>query len=276
MVAAKNETALFRGHPVERLIFGTDDQAEIAATISRFAEKNLGSSVSQTLFKRTSVGVVAGLALLDGRRVVVKAHQPRQSVEVLQTVYETQRYLVDQDFPCPAPIIPPTPIGEGFATTETTHSPIFDFAGTAEGAEWIDELACEAKARVPVGAELLLVHSNWSGKHFRFNGMGEITVIYDWDSLGLHTELQALGAAAATFTLDFELDLVYAPEPDEVTAFISEYSDARGDRLNGDESQAAQAAAVYVIAYTARCERALGKRGDFTEALARFGRAYLT
>lgn len=79
------------------------------------------------------------------------------------------------------------------------------------GAEWIDELASEAKALIPDGGEELIVHSDWSGKHFRFNGDGNITVVYDWDSLGLRTEAQALGIAAATFTSNLELEVFYAP-----------------------------------------------------------------
>ena len=315
---------------MERLVFGTEDETEIADVIARFAKTQLGSAIRETLFERTSVGVVVGLELEDGRRVVVKAHQPRQRIEFLRTVFETQQYLADQEFPCPRPVIPPTPMGEGFATVEelvevgffadphqpfireaiakalarlveltrplgappalrhawslrdgeglwppTAHSPIFDFAATAEGAEWIDELASEAKARIPVDDEELIVHSDWSGKHFRFNDDGEITVVYDWDSLGLRTELQALGIAAATFTSNFEMDLFYAPAPDEVTVFIEEYAQARPVPLSKNEVLGAHAVAAYLMAYTARCEHALGNRGHFNEALARFGSAYL-
>lgn len=315
---------------MELLVFGTEDAGQIASIVARFAREQLGSPVREALFERTSVGVVLGLELEDTRRVVVKAHQPRQRIEFLRTVFETQRHLTAEGFPCPAPVIPPAPMGAGFATVEefvgdgffadphnphiyeamakglarlveltrplgappslrqawslwdaeglwpeTAHSPIFDFAATAEGAGWIDELATEAKALVPLDGEELVVHSDWSGKHFRFNDRGEITVVYDWDSLGLRTEVQALGIAAATFTSNFELDLFHAPSPDEATAFIEAYSDARAVPLSEAEVLAAHAVSGYLIAYTARCEHALGRRGDFTEALARFGRAYL-
>jgi hypothetical protein len=329
-VTTEDETTFLRGHPVERLIFGGGDGAEIDAVVSRFAKARLGSAVKAVLFRRTSVGVVTGVELVDGRRVVIKAHQPQQPLEVLKTVFVTQCYLADQGFPCPRPLIPPAPIGNGFATVEefrddgsfanphepairdamagglarllgltrplgapaslrgawgmwsseelwpgTAHSPIFDLARTSSGAEWIDDLAREAKAQVPPDGQVFVVHSDWSGKHLRFDERGEITVVYDWDSLALRTEVQALGIAAGTFTSNFELDLFYAPAPDEVTGFIGAYSRAREVPLNEEETIAAHAAAAYVIAYTARCEHALGQRGDFTEGLARFGRVYL-
>jgi Phosphotransferase enzyme family len=328
-VATEDETTFLRGHPVERLIFGGGDGAEIDAVVSKFAEARLGSPVKAVLFRRTSVGVVTGVELLDRRRVVIKAHQPQQPIEVLTTFFVTQRYLADQGFPCPRPVIPPAPIGKGLATAEefrdegsfadphdpairaalaealvrlvgltrplgaptslrhtwslwssdelwpaTAHSPIFDLARTSPGAEWIDELAREARALLRTDGPAFLVHSDWSGKHFRFDERGEITVVYDWDSLALRTEVQALGIAAGTFTSNFELDLFYAPAPEEVTGFIGAYSRAREVPLNEEETIDAHAAA-YVIAYTARCEHALGQRGDFTEGLARFGRAYL-
>lgn len=321
---------LIRGRPVERLIFGTAKENEVEAIVERFCREALGARLRQTLFVRTSVGVVFGLDLEDGRQVVLKAHQPRQSVDFLRVVFETESYLADQGFPCPRPVIAPAPIGNGFASVEelvedgffadahnphiqeamarvlarlveltrplgkppalrkawslwegdglwppTAHSPIFDFAATGEGAEWIDEMASEARRAIPDDGEELIVHSDWSSKHFRFDNDGEITVVYDWDSLALETEMRALGTAAATFTANFELNVFYAPAPDQVTAFIEDYSAARATPLSADEVLAAHAVAAYLMAYTARCEHALGKRGDFTEALTRFGRAYL-
>lgn len=329
-MASDAKRDLIRGRPVERLIFGTEDEGEVGAIVERFCREALGSGVRETLFVRTSVGVVFGLDLGDGRQVVLKAHQPRQNVEFLRVVFETQSYLAEQGFPCPRPVIQPASLGNGFASVEelveegffadahnphiqeamahalarlveltrplgkpsalcnawslwegdglwppTAHSPIFDFEATTHGAEWIDELASEAKAAIPDGGEELIVHSDWSSKHFRFNHEGEITVVYDWDSLALETDVQALGTAAATFTANFELNVFYAPAPDEVTAFIEDYCAARPTPLSADEVLAAHAVAAYLMAYTARCEHALGKRGDFAEALARFGRAYL-
>lgn len=319
-----------RGGLVEELIFGTADERAVRDAVDGLCRAELGSAVRVTLFRRTSAGVVSGVELEDGRRVVVKAHQPRQSREFLQVVFQAQKHLADQGFPCPRPLTEPRPLGKGFARIEklvetggfadahvssirkamalallrlleltrplgkpqalrkawslwegdgvwppTAHSPIFDFASTTGGAEWIDELAREARAAIPATGEELIVHTDWSGKHFRFGGDGRIAVIYDWDSLALETEIQALGTAAATFTANFELDVPAAPTPDEVAAFIDEYSASRRTPLSSEHVSAAHAVATYLVAYTARCEHALGRRGDFTDALARFARGYL-
>lgn len=320
---------LRRDRAVERLIFGTADETEILSVLRRFCSKVLGSVPRETLFVRTSVGVVFGLELESSQRVVVKAHQPRQSAAFLRCVFETQRQLATAGFPCPRPVAPPAPIGSGFATVEewvengafadarspvvrdamaqalahlleltrplgrpaglrdawslwegdgvwppTAHSPIFDFAATAPGAGWIDELAREAKAGI-AGGEELIVHTDWGSKHFRFDDEARITAVYDWDSLALETEVQALGTAAATFTANVERDAFLAPSPDEVTGFISAYSSFRPTPLTERETLEAHAVASYLVTYTARCEHALGRRGDFGEALERFGRAYL-
>ena len=321
---------LFRGQSVERLIFDAENHEEIQAIIELFCRETLGVPVRGTLFRRTSVGVVFGVELEDGRRVVVKAHQPRQSIEFLRVVYETQTRLAQLRFPCPRPLVEPAQLGNGFATVEEwiedgifadahnptiraamaqalarlidltrplgqrpglrnawslwdgddlwpadAHSPIFDFRATADGAEWIDSIARDAKAGIPAGGEELIIHSDWSSKHFRFDAAGEITVIYDWDSLALESEVQALGSAAATFTANFDLDVFLAPTPNEVASFIEDYSAARGAPLSLDDVRAAHAVAGYLVAYTARCEHALGKRGHFTQALAQSGRTYL-
>ena len=105
---------------------------------------------------------------------------------------------------------------------------------------------------------------------------GEISVIYDWDSLDLSTETKLVGTAAATFTANYELDVPYAPTPDEARAFVDAYSAARSSRLSRSEREEIAAVTLYVVAYSARCAHALGRRGDFVEALERFGVEFLS
>jgi hypothetical protein len=80
------------------------------------------------------------------------------------------------------------------------HNVLFDFEATADGAEWIDEIAEAAKplrdARV---GRLVIGHGDWTVKHFRFEGLRP-TVIYDWDSLNTDFETVFVGNSAATFT----------------------------------------------------------------------------
>jgi hypothetical protein len=44
--------------------------------VDRFCVAELGAGISKVLFRATSGGVVLADLLSDGRRVVVKAHQP--------------------------------------------------------------------------------------------------------------------------------------------------------------------------------------------------------
>ena len=109
------------------------------------------------------------------------------------------------------------------------HSPLFDFAATAAGAEWIDAIA-----------------------------------------------------ARMTHTTTFDLPGVrLAPSPEEMRAFLDDYSTARVRPLRRAEREQIAAWATFVAAYVARCEHATGARGDgsdpttFAGALRAYGRDYL-
>src|SRR5689334_15102220 len=60
------------------------------------------------------------------------------------------------------------------------HSPIFDFAATAAGAEWIDDFARRALAHDTLHAPPVLGHGDWRVEHLRFDS-GRIVVSFDWD-----------------------------------------------------------------------------------------------
>jgi hypothetical protein len=102
----------------ERDIFGTADPAQIAAVVGAFCLTHFGAPVAAPLFYASSIGAVFGLELTDGRRVVVKAHQPDQPSAFLAAVQQVQRVLVDHRYPCPAPLLGPVPIGRGHVTVE--------------------------------------------------------------------------------------------------------------------------------------------------------------
>jgi hypothetical protein len=104
------------------------------------------------------------------------------------------------------------------------HAPIFDCQATDAGAEWIDAIAAQAKPLAAAPGELLVGPSDWSGKHFRFAEQ-RITAVYDWDSVRLGREAVIDGNAAMTFTTNFDMpELKLAPTPEEVRAFVDEYS----------------------------------------------------
>lgn len=322
-----------RGIDRERLIYGASDPQEIARVVDRFCTIHLGAPIAAALFYASSQGAVSGVVLVDGRRVVVKAHTPAWTPAFLDAVHGVQRHLADGGFPCPRPILGPTRLGHGYATVEelvddgddadahapairrvmaTTlarlvaatrdltdalglgaalqsrmpfrrpdngvwpepHNPIFDFAATTVGAEWIDRIAVRAKAALADGAgEEVIGHTDWSAQNCRFMGQA-LRVVYDWDSLMLDKEPIIVAEAAMTFPFNWNRSgPQVAPSPHEARAFIIEYEEARGAPFIATERETLAAAATYSLAYGARIEHSL--RPDQTDFPAGGARARL-
>lgn len=200
------------------------------------------------------------------------AHDPvvrRTMAEHLATLIGLTRDLVDLSGLRPGLL---TRVQDG-RIWPRPHSEIFDFEVTAAGAEWIDALALRARIalRQPAG-ERVLGHDDWSVKHFRFRD-GEVSAIYDWDSLAVELEPVIVGEAARGFTFTWRIPVRLAPSLAESQAFVSEYETARGAPFTAAERETAGAAAVYALAYIARCEHCLGSRapGNALDALATHG-----
>jgi len=300
-------------HFVEPVVFGTTDPYKIACLIDTFCQEELGAQVAVFLFYESSVGVVCGVRLVDGRRVVVKIHQSSRSLDFLQAVVRVQRYLLSHDYPCTKPLLDPRPLALGIATTEefidegvyhqaydptirrsmaemlawllhltrkpeaipdvqpasldlrlpagviwpTPHSKLFDFEATATRAEWIDEIARQAQEiKLHDAGQLVIGHTDWGVKHFRYVDK-KVRVIYDWDSLAFEKEPIIVGHASQYFTYTEYFGQSRRPTDEEMRAFIAEYEAARGKPFTDQEHQTLQAAKVYGLAYSARCEHAL-------------------
>jgi hypothetical protein len=137
------------------------------------------------------------------------------------------------------------------------HWPIFDFEATTAGAEWIDEIATQARAiRDANAARIVIGHGDWSVKHFRFDGL-KPTVIYDWDSLNADFEAVFVGGAASSFTYTENPDVERWPSVEETQAFLDAYEAARGAPFTLEELRATRAAIVYARAYSTRCAHAV-------------------
>ncbi len=106
-----------RAH-VELAIYGSDDPRLIARTIDRFSRAALGSPVQDGLFYQSSVGAVAGVGLADGRRAVIKAHQPDWSEEHLRAIVTLQRHVASSCGVAPDVLAGPAPLGNGLAVVE--------------------------------------------------------------------------------------------------------------------------------------------------------------
>jgi len=114
---------------VELAIFGHADPGRIAAALDELCAAALGSRSAGALFYQSSVAAVAGLELRDGRRVVVKAHQPDQTQSTLAALARIQAHLAAAAGLAPRPLAGPLPFARGFATIEE-----HDARGTAADA----------------------------------------------------------------------------------------------------------------------------------------------
>lgn len=158
------------------------------------------------------------------------------------------------------------------------HSPIFDFAATSSGAEWIDDLARRAKV-IHEGSQSpsVVAHCDWSARNVRLHRDG-IVAAYDWDSLALVRETTAVGQAAATWSAATGGE--EAPSVEEITAYVEAYEAERGQRFSDDERAAVGGAALFVMAYTGRCEHSNdpdgGTRGRARSLLASSGKRLLS
>jgi hypothetical protein len=141
------------------------------------------------------------------------------------------------------------------------HSPLFDFEATAAGAGWIDEAARWAlSAREQDESTAVVAHTDWSARNVRFDEE-RLLAVYDWDSLALVRESTALGQAAMTWSVTADPGGTEFPKSDDVLAYLDDYQRARSRPLSSDQRRAARAAALYTLAYAARCEHSLDVRG---------------
>jgi Ser/Thr protein kinase RdoA (MazF antagonist) len=159
------------------------------------------------------------------------------------------------------------------------HNALFDFEATARGAERIDRAAATARTVVDgFRGEVVVGHADWSADQVRLRD-GEVSAVYDWDSLRLDKEVVFVGIAASNFTARWRLGAPDPPSPGETWSFVEEYEAARGAPFTGEERGAVAAAAIYALAYVARWEHALDPEGrdlagSFREALPTHAGAY--
>ncbi len=83
---------------VELAILHTGDADEIARLIESFATIHCGP-ISEGVFYRPGVGIVVGLRLVNGAKVVVKIHRWNVSIDRLSAVQRVQAALFDDGLP---------------------------------------------------------------------------------------------------------------------------------------------------------------------------------
>ena len=140
------------------------------------------------------------------------------------------------------------------------HDPIFDFTVTPPGYAWLDDLARDAADVLgPRGEPEVIAHGDWYCGNLRFVGT-ELGAAWDWDSLTAHHEPVLAGVAAGAHT-DGSAAGAAAPAPEEVAAFLAAYGECRVAPFTKSELATAAAAAVWVMAYSARCQLAMAPLG---------------
>jgi hypothetical protein len=230
-------------------------------------------------------GVCVVENLLD-RGTRADAHEPRVRREMaymLARQIEVSRRFVPLEGLGPSLLASPR-AGELWPEP---HDMRFDFAASARGAEWIDELATAARERLAVAVgDIVVGHSDWRAEHVRFE-RHKIVATYDWQSLAVGSEPALLGQIGHGFTADWKIDQTRrTPTIQEFRAFITDYDTARGQHFSAAERKTIDAAWVYATAYGARCEHsdlALGMPGatadpsddSYRSLLARHGRELL-
>jgi hypothetical protein len=131
------------------------------------------------------------------------------------------------------------------------HSPLFDFAATATGAEWIDELASIARPLLREG-RLVVGHTDWAARNVRLTADG-VRAIYDMDSVALAPLAGIVAQAAVCWRATGESDDTAAPDVAEIDAWLAELP----LDITPVERRAIDANALYHLAYSSRCEHAI-------------------
>ncbi|HEX4905341.1 MAG TPA: hypothetical protein VFU93_07810 [Acidimicrobiales bacterium] len=83
--------------------------------VAQWCLRVLGSAPARELFRRQHLSEVIGVALTDGREVVLKI---RPASARLAAITAVQRHLHARGFPCPAVVAGPEPLGSLVATAE--------------------------------------------------------------------------------------------------------------------------------------------------------------
>jgi hypothetical protein len=144
------------------------------------------------------------------------------------------------------------------------HNVLFDFA-RSEGA-WIDERARRAREVLDEPAPLVVMHTDVSCANIHVVG-GAVAAVYDLDSVSWIDEPRCVASAAVHFTYTGGPGSRW-PTRDEALAFIADYEAACRRAL---DRRRLDAAMIYAMAYTARCELGPEGLGEMGKALAALG-----
>ena len=139
------------------------------------------------------------------------------------------------------------------------HNVLFDLA--TPGGEWIDERARMARAVLDASLPApIVLHTDFSAANVRVRE-GRICAIYDMDSVALVDEMRGLASTAVHHTYTGAERQQSVTSREQARAFVADYEVARARALTSFERERLNAAAIYAMAYTARCEHSRDPAG---------------
>ncbi len=108
----------------------------------------------------------------------------------------------------------------------------------------------------------------------------KVSAVYDWGSLRFDKEVVFVGIAVSNFAATWRTEPPNPPTPEEAKLSVEDFEAARAKPFTDGERRAIFAAAVYAVAYIARCEHAIDRKdenplGSFREILPSYTEAFL-
>jgi Ser/Thr protein kinase RdoA (MazF antagonist) len=103
----------------ERAIYGSVTSLELRTFLDAWARNKLGSAIAEVAFRAGRIDVVWGVALEDGRGVVIKTHRPPVDMDAIRSANEAQRLLAAAGFPTAVPLAGPDEVEGHVLTAET-------------------------------------------------------------------------------------------------------------------------------------------------------------
>ena len=190
-------------------------------------------------------GAVAAMAYLDGTGAE-DSREPRVRRAMAGMLAEIARVAAPlRD----TPFLPLSRPPDGL--WPVPHNVLFDLA--TPGGEWIDHRARLARSVLDASSPApILFHTDFSAANVRVRD-GRVCAIYDMDSVALIDEMGGLAATAVHHTYT-GAEQESRTTREQARAFVAEYEVARGRALTDLERERLNAAAIYAMAYTARCE----------------------
>jgi hypothetical protein len=152
----------------------------------------------------------------------------------------------------------------------------FNFAAHDTQAQWIDHFAQEARMNIPLASfPTVIGHFDWRLEHLLFES-GDVSMIYDWDSLHRAPEAVIVGAAAHAYSVIELRDNPNVPTLEGMQWFVDAYCRARGQTFDSQEKNLCARSCVYALAFNARVELSVSSsKPRFGERLQEVGNLLL-